>query len=109
MEVEPIYCIMTYQKQDMLDTIEGALSPYLRIALDSQLPLSIPMFRIPLPTSDEKFQALVTKCTSISGEFNSFTIQSNSTISCRFHFNIQYSTFVVVKYDIMKQIDLTIL
>ena len=99
MEIEPIYCIMTYQKQDILDTLEGALSPYLRIALDSQLPLSIPMFRIPLPTSDGEFQALVTKCTSVSGEFTSFTIQSNFTISFRFNSNTQYSTFVVVKYD----------
>ena len=109
MEIEPIYRIMTYQKQDILDTLESTLSPYLSIALDSQLPLSIPMFRIPLPTSDESFQALVTKCTSVSGEFTSFTIQSNFTISCCFRFNAIYSTFVVVKYDIMQQIDLTIL
>ena len=99
MEIEPIYCIMSYQKQDILDTLEGALTPYMRIALDSQFPLFIPMFRVPLPTSDEKFQALVTKCTSISGEYTSFAIQSNFTISCRFHFNTQYSTFVVVKYE----------
>ena len=74
MEMEPIYRIMSWHKQDILDTIEGAVKPYMQIALDSQLPLSVHMFRVALPPNNVEFQALVAKCSTLPVEFNTFTI-----------------------------------
>ena len=109
MEMEAIYRIMSYQKQDILDTIESTLAPHIKIALDSRLPQSISMFKTPLPPNNEKFKDLVTKCTTISCEFNLFIIQSDSTISCQFNFYQQYTTLVVVAFELMQKVDLKIM
>ena len=109
MEMEPIYRIMSWHKQDILDTIEGAVKPYMQIALDSQLPLSVHMFRVALPPNNVEFQALVAKCSTVSVEFNTFTIQPNMTITCRFNFNMQFQTFLVVSFQQLQPFDPTLL
>ena len=74
MEMEPIYRVLSWHKQDILDTVEGAVKPFIQIKLDSKLPLSIHLFRLSLPPSNVEFQALITKCSSIPVEFHTFTI-----------------------------------
>ena len=105
MEMEPIYRVMTWHKQDILDTLEGAVKPYIQIAFDSQLPLTIHMFRLPLPPNKVEFQNLVAKCSNVPVEFNTFTIQPNMTITCRFNFKLQFQTFVVVSFLQLQQFD----
>ena len=105
MEMEPIYRVMTWHKQDILDTLEGAVKPYIQIAFDSQLPLTIHMFRLPLPPNKAEFNNLLAKCSNVPVEFDTFTIQPDMTITCRFNFNMQWQKFVVVSFIQLKQFD----
>ena len=107
--MEPVYRVLNWHKQDVLDTVEGLLKPYIQIHLDSQLPLTIQLFRLPMPTSKTAFEALVTKCLSIPVEFNSFKILPNNTISCKFSFFSQQQTLTLVYFQQLKPYDLVLL
>ena len=97
--MEPVYRVITWHKQDILDTIEGVLKPFIQIHLDSKLPLAIHLFRLPLPTNKIEFEALIAKCLSIPVEFNSFKLLPNLTISCQFSFFLQHQTFTLVSFQ----------
>ena len=60
--MEPIYRVLTWHKQDILGTIEGVLKPFIQIHLDSKLPLTIHLFRLHLPTNKVEFETLIAKC-----------------------------------------------
>ena len=105
MEMEPIYRVLSWHKQDILVTIEGAVKPFIQINLDSKLPLSIHLFRLSLPPTNVEFQALIAKCSTIPVEFNTFTILPNLTISCRFTFHMQHQTFLLVPFQQLQPFD----
>ena len=105
MNMEPIYRVLTWHKQDILDTIEGVVKPFIQIQLDAKLPLSIHLFRLPLPPTNVEFEALIAKCSSIPVEFNTFTLLPNLTISFRFSFFMQKQTFPLVSFQQLQPYD----
>ena len=63
------------------------------------------MFRLPLPPNKAEFNNLLAKCSNVPVEFDTFTIQPDMTITCRFNFNMQWQKFVVVSFIQLKQFD----
>ena len=106
--MEPVYRVLQWHKQDVLDTVEGLLKPYIQIQLDSQLPLHIQLFRLPLPPSKIAFEALVQKCLSIPVEFHSFKLLPNDTISCKFSFYSQEQTLTFICFQQLEPYDLVL-
>ena len=84
--MEAHFQILEYMRRDIVDSIETILSPFVTLALDTKLPVTLNMFTTPLPKSSDAFQDLVKKCNTVSTVFNLFSINPDFTITCRFNF-----------------------
>ena len=107
--MEAHFQILEYMRRDIVDSIETILSPFVTLALDTKLPVTLNMFTTPLPKSIDAFQDLVKKCNTVSTVFNLFSINPDFTITCRFNFYEQYQTLQVIGYKQKMSIDFTLL
>ena len=53
--------ILKYMRRDIVDSIETILSPFVTLALDTKLPVTLNMFTTPVPKSSDAFQDLAAK------------------------------------------------
>ena len=90
--MEPIFKLLNWQRQDLIDTVQTLIQPQITVHLDSMIPESIHIIKTAIPTSKSSFDQLITHCLSTPVEFNKFKISSDS-ITCNFNFLSQDQTF----------------
>ena len=102
--MEPIFKLLNWQRQDLIDTVQTLIQPQITVHLDSMIPESIHIFKTAIPTSKSSFDQLVTHCLSTPVEFNKFKISANS-ITCNFNFLSQDQTLPFLTFKQTKTFD----